>query len=69
MCPKKLNLLTFAKLVKSTKVTGQSKKSNQIIAERNTSLVNLSILPGPCPLGIGTADGVLVKTDKAKLTH
>ena len=30
-----LNLLTFAKLAKSVKVTGQSKKSKQIRAERN----------------------------------
>ena len=80
---KKLNLLTFAKLATSTKVTGQSKKSEQITAERYifSQLVLLalehhismervlSFLLGPVPWPLATAGGAPVKTDKSKLMH
>lgn len=80
---KKNNLKTFANQVKSAKVTGQSKKSKQITAERNVfgQLVLLALehdismervlsFPlGPVPWALATADGTPVKTDKAKLMH
>lgn len=80
---KRLNLKTFAKLAKSATVTGKSKKSKQIIAERNVfgQLVLLALehdisleralsFPlGPVPWSLATADGAPTKTDKSKLMH
>lgn len=80
---KKQNLTTFSSLVKSVNVSGKSKKTKQITAERNVSgqLVMLafehdidmkrvrSYPLGPLPWAPATADGMPAKTDKAKLLH
>ena len=75
--------MTFSKLAKSTKFTGQSKKSKQITAERNIfgelvllalehhiSLERVLSFPsGPVPWILATADGVLIKTNKSMLMY
>ncbi|KAK3728506.1 hypothetical protein QZH41_002367 [Actinostola sp. cb2023] len=82
---KRQNLKTFASLVKSTKVTGKSKKTKKITAERNVfgQLVMLALDydldmkrvlsyplgPVPWALAIAKSDGMPVKTEKAKLLH
>eukprot|EP00745_Piridium_sociabile_P026705 TRINITY_DN42673_c0_g1_i18.p1 TRINITY_DN42673_c0_g1~~TRINITY_DN42673_c0_g1_i18.p1 ORF type:complete len:760 (+),score=189.88 TRINITY_DN42673_c0_g1_i18:236-2515(+) len=80
---KKLNLKTFAKTAKSVKVSGKSKKTHQITAERNvfSQLVLLAVnhnismeralqFPlGPVPWSLAMSDGTPAKTDKAKLLH
>ena len=74
---------TFAKTAKSATLTGKTKKSKEILAERNVfgQLVLLAVesdidlqrvlsFPlGPMPWPLSTADGTPVKTDKAKLLH
>ena len=80
---KKQKLKTFSKMAKKVKVSGTSKKSKQVTAERNmfAQLVHLAInhqisleralcFPlGPVPWALGTADGAPARTDKSKLMH